>query len=73
MVCRLQDAAECSRHYSVAERITSNGSLESPYHYGVRSLPILSTLAAFDNGILGLIDVESRFRTRGTRSHSEPQ
>lgn len=50
------------RHYTVAERITSNGSLESPYHYGVRSLPILSTLAAFDNGILGLVDVESRFR-----------
>ncbi|MGP0223299.1 MULTISPECIES: thymidylate synthase [unclassified Paenarthrobacter] len=55
------------RHYSVARRITSNAPVESPYHYGVRSLPILSTLDAFDHGIVGLLEVESQFR-RGNYS-----
>lgn len=50
------------RHYAVADQIVANGHVASPYHYGVRSLPILSNLDQFDAGVKQIFDIEQAFR-----------
>jgi thymidylate synthase len=59
------------RHYAVAERIVANGHVESPYHYGVRPLPILSNLDQFDAGVREIFEIEKTFRAGDFTSRSE--